>query len=384
MLFQDRLTLDQSRRTNDGYLAVSAKFARPGVQVYAGREVDPDNAHGLRDQMVNVLRPADEVFSRATMDSFRFKPITDDHPSVEVNASNWKDLGSGLATDIMRDGDWSRMHALMMDGALADKVEGGKRQLSAGYSANIEFGDFIAPDGTKCQAKQTNIRGNHIAVVDSARAGPEASIVMDAFAPCAALPSSFLDSLTTQEKPVPKILLIDGLSVDISNVDVADATIKTLIGARDAATSKVSGLETQVATLTTDKATLENEVKALKDSKPTPAQLRDAAKQFAIVTDKAKALGVTVTDAMGEAEIMKAAVLKHVGDAAKDWSDAQISASFATLPSQPTRTTDVLRDAITNAPVVVTDSRTFYADSRARQKAELSGAWRTPAKSEAA
>ncbi|MFD2430991.1 hypothetical protein ACFSUK_28820 [Sphingobium scionense] len=67
-----------------------------------------------------------------------------------------------------------------------------------------------------------------------------------------------------------KTMLIDGLTVDVSNADTVEATIKTLIAARDAAGAKVAGLETQVVTLTTDKATLEKQVKELTDAKPTP------------------------------------------------------------------------------------------------------------------
>ena len=162
-----------------------------------------------------------------------------------------------------------------------------------------------------------------------------------------------------KEKPV-KTMLIDGLTVDVSNADTAESTIKTLIAARDAATTKVAGLETQVATLTTDKATLEAENKQLKDSKPTPAQLRDAAKQFAVVVDKAKALGVTVTDAMDEAAIRKAVVTAKLGDAAKDWTDAQIAASFDTLTKDAkTNVEDASLVVPLGTPAAFTDTATI-------------------------
>src|SRR5690606_18261432 len=90
-----------------------------------------------------------------------------------------------------------------------------------------------------------------------------------------------------------------------------------------------------VATLTTEKQQLDAKVTTLEkqvaDAKLTPQQLRDAAKAYAAVCDKAKALGVTVTDEMDEAAVMKAVVSAKIGDAAKDWNDAQIAASFATL-----------------------------------------------------
>lgn len=337
MFFADTLTLDAPRRTADGYLAVRAKAARTGVYQYTGREVDPENQHGLRDTaIVNVLRDEATLFDKSAVQSFIGKPITDDHPAQGVNAQNWRDLARGTIMGALRDGEHLAFDLMLTDAAAIAKVDAGKRELSNGYAAELEFGEFTAADGTKCQARQSRITGgNHVALVDRGRAGSECRIA-DA-AVCGANPEA-VARLSTTEKPV-KTMLIDGLTVDVSNADTAESTIKTLIAARDAATSKVAGLETQVVQLTTDKATLEAENKQLKDSKPTPAQLRDAAKQFGQVVDKAKALGVAVTDAMDEAQIMRAAVDKHVGEAAKDWSDKDVAVSFATLKAADGTTT---------------------------------------------
>ena len=411
MLFADALTLDAPRRTSDGYLAVRARASRTGVYQYSGREVDPDNAHGLRDQaVVNVLRDDATVFDEAAARSFIGKPVTDNHPSEPVTAANWRDHSRGTIMGALRDGDYLAFDILLTDAATIAKVDAGKRELSNGYGASLAYGTFTAKDGTLCQARQEKITGgNHVALVDRGRAGSECAI-KDGFAVCDALPPNILDSLTTegvadakkwlkkaialhkkhmngsapttgpageksqmlmmeqmenalaeldgstsskpmkmdqlntQEKPV-KTMLIDGLTVDVSNADTAEKTINTLLAARDAATGKVSGLETQVVTLTTDKANLENQVKELTDAKPTPAQLRDAAKQFTQVVEKAKALGIAVTDSMDEAAIMKATVSKHVGDAAKDWTDKDIAVSFATLKAADARH-DPLRQAI--------------------------------------
>jgi hypothetical protein len=361
MFLADRLTLDAPRRTSDGYMAVRAKAARVGVYEYGGAEVDPTNKHGLRDQQsVNVLREADQVFAADSVRSFLMKPITNDHPKEAVTAANWRDHARGVAAGAMRDGDHLAFDLVLMDSDAIAAVDAGKVELSNGYSADLEFGDFTAPDGTKCAARQTNIRGNHIALVDAGRAGPSCRIG-DA-APCASATQSFLDSLHTQEKPV-KTMLIDGLTVDISNADTAMATITTILAARDAATGKIAGLETQVATLTTDKATLEAQVatldQAVKDAAPTPQQLRDAARTLGIAISKAKALGVTVTDAMDEPAIMKAVVSAKMGDAAKDWNDAQIAASFAVLAKDAkVVTTDGLADALVSNVTNIGDAAT--------------------------
>jgi uncharacterized protein len=352
MLFTDRLTLDAPRKVQGGFLAVRARAARTGVYQYGGRDVDPDNKHGHRDTaIVNVLRDADTVFDERAVRSFIGKPVTDDHPSESVTSDNWRDHARGTIMGAMRDGEYLAFDLLLMDQGTIDKVNAGKRELSNGYVADLEFGDFTGPDGTKCQARQTKITdGNHVALVKYGRAGGDCAI-KDDFAICDALPHSFLDGLN-KEKPV-KTMLIDGLTVDIANADTAQATITTILAARDAATAKVADLQSQVATLTTEGTTKDAKITTLeqqvKDAKPTTAQLRDAAKAYALVCDKAKALGVQFAEDADSDAIMKTVVDAKMGDAAKDWDASQIAASFAVLakdakPADPVR--DLLRDGI--------------------------------------
>jgi hypothetical protein len=370
MFFMDRLTLDAPRRTADGYLAVRARAARTGVYQYTGREVDPDNKHGLRDQaVVNVLRDDAAVFDERSVRSFIGKPITNDHPAEAVTASNWRDHARGVNMGAMRDGDHLAFDLVLMDQAAINDVNAGKVELSNGYGCKLEFGDFKAADGTTCQARQTNIVGNHIALVDRGRAGSTCRIGDAAL--CDALPRSILDGLT-KEKPV-KTMLIDGLTVDISNADTAQATITTILAARDAATSKVTDLQNQVATLTTEGATKDAQIATLeqqvKDAAPTPAQLRDAAKAYAQVCDKAKALGVQFAEDADSDAIMKAVVDAKMGDVAKDWSADQIAASFAVLskdakPADPLRETfrDGIRQPVNGAKAVDAQRRRWLAD----------------------
>jgi len=325
----DRLTLDAPRRTQDGYLAVRAKAARTGVYQYSGREVDPDNAHGLRDQAsVNVLRDDDTVFDARSVRSFIGKPITDDHPAEAVTASNWRDHGRGVVMGAIRDGDHLAFDLLVMDQATIAKVDAGKVELSNGYSAALEFGDFKGPNGEPCPVRQASIAGNHVAIVDRGRAGSSCRIG-DA-ATCESIPSTLFDHLNNGDRPV-KTMLIDGLTVDISNADTAQATIATILAARDAATGQVTTLQADIAAKDAAIATLTADKAKLEAAKPTPAQLRDAAKQFGIVCDKARAMGVTFTDAMDEAAIRKAVVDAKLGSTAAAYTADQYSVAFDAL-----------------------------------------------------
>ena len=330
MYFADALTLDAGRPVTGGFVAYRAKAARVGHYEYSGRDVDPENKFGLRDQAsVKVARYSEDVHDPKSAHSFIGKPITDDHPRDAVTRDNWRDHARGTVMGAKwEEGGYLAFDLMLTDGAAIDKVAAGKRELSNGYSCDLVHGEFTATDGVACQFKQTNIRGNHVAIVDRGRAGSECAI--RDVAPCSDAPRSIFDSLNTQEKPV-KTMLIDGLTVDVSNADTAVATIQTLLTARDTAAGKVTTLQADVATKDAKIATLEGEVKTLTDAKPTPQQLRDAAKQFGIVCDKARAMGVTVTDAMDEAAIRKAVVDAKLGTTAAAYTADQYAVAFDAL-----------------------------------------------------
>jgi hypothetical protein len=377
----DALTLDAPRRTQDGYMAVRAKAARTGHYQYGGREVDPDNKHGLRDQaVVNVLRDEATVFDQRAVHSFIGKPITNDHPSESVNAANWRDHARGTIMGAKwEEGGYLAFDLLLTDASAIKAVQDGKRELSNGYGAELEFGDFTAADGTKCQARQTSITGNHVALVDRGRAGPECRIV-DA-AVCESLPSNLLDNLKT-EKPV-KTMLIDGLTVDVSNADTAIATINTILAARDAANVLVTTHEATItardATIVAKDAEITKLTADLAAAKVTPAQMRDAAKAYSLTVGKAKAMGVTVTDAMDEAAIKRAVVDKSMGDKAKGYSDDHVSIAFDALTKDAKvedAGADALRTAISGQPVNVTDVATLADQAWDKANNDLN-AWRT-------
>lgn len=378
MYFTDALTLDAPRRTSSGFMAVRAKAARVGVYDYLGSEIDPENRHGLRDKgMVKVLRDEATVFDKGAAQSFIGKPITDDHPTEAVTADNWRDHARGTVMGAIRDGDYLAFDLLLTDASAIAKVDAGKRELSNGYSASLEFGDFTAPDGTKCVARQTSIQGNHVALVDRGRAGPECRI-SDAFAPCDANPAA---PAALFKDTIMKKIVLDGLQVDLADADAVAAAISKLQDNIARLTTDKTGAEAQIATLTTDKASLEAKVTTLEkqvaDAKLTPAQLRDAARAFQIVADKAKALGVTVSDEMDEPAIMRAAVSAKLGDAAKDWTDAQFAASFSTLTAG-VKTTDAIVHNL-NPVIQVGDAEADFAATQRKLSDQRRNAWKTPA-----
>lgn len=334
MDFIDTLTLDGLRRTGDGYLVASVKAARTGVQEYRGSEVDPNNEHGMRDRAsVRVYRSEAEVFHKDSLASFAHRPVTIEHPPEQVTADNWSRYAVGQTDgEIVRDGQCVRVPMVVMDAGAIRTIEGGKRQISQGYSCDLKWGDGLTPDGLAYDAEQVNIRGNHTAVVGLARGGPE---------------------LTIGDAQMPKMVMVDGHNVELSDAAaIAVANLQAKLATSEAQVTKLTtdsaGKDTQIATLTTNLATKDAELvtvnKKLADAQITPAKLRDAAKSYATTISLAQqvAPSFVVTDAMDEAAIKSGVVKSVIGDKAKDWNDAQIDTSFATLTAgkTPSATTD--------------------------------------------
>jgi hypothetical protein len=119
-----------------------------------------------------VYRGEDEVFKASSLHSFGHKPFTDDHPPLNVTADNWREYARGQAgDDIVRDGQFIRVPMVLMDSNVINKFKDGKAELSVAYECEIDFTPGTAPDGTQYDARQKNIKANHIAVVDAARGG---------------------------------------------------------------------------------------------------------------------------------------------------------------------------------------------------------------------
>ncbi len=445
VLFSDALTLDAPRRTSDGYMAVRAKAARTGTYSYLGSEIDPDNKHGLRDAgMVNVLRDESAVFDQRSAHSFIGKPVTDNHPREAVNSTNWRDHARGVVMGAMRDGEYLAFDLLLTDASAIAAVNGGKRELSNGYAADLQFGDFAAADGTKCVARQKSITGNHVAIVDRGRAGPSCRIGDAAI--CDALPIALQDGakeaaawlkkaialhekhmngsapttgkegeksqmlmmeqmknalaelrggdaksgeagmkmdvypfhILEQEKPM-KTLTIDGLKVP--NVsDEAEAAINKLLADNAALATKVKDGETTAATHATAIATKDAEIATLKqqvaDAALTPAKLRDAAKAYAQVCDKAKALGVAFAEDASADAIMKSVVDAKMGDVAKDWTADQVAASFAVLTKDAKPADQVVHSI--GQPKTLVDGGAI-ATAYDAMVADMTGAWKPKA-----
>lgn len=354
LLLYDRLTLDAKAdkvvKHDRGFLIASPRTARIGMQVYSGAEVDPNNAQGLRDrERVMIYRPAEEVFSGDTLASMAYQPITNDHPAEMVDAKNWKQYATGFTGgEVARDGDYIRLPTMIMDASQVEDIDSGKRQLSWGYKCRIEFGDGQTPEGVAYDGVQREIRGDHLAVVIAARAGPECQF-RDAAQP---------PKPTTQEPTMSlRKVLLDGISIETT--EQGEQAISRLQGLLRVADGKVESQGGQIAGLeAAHRVAIEakdGEIAALKASAPTAATLDGlVTARIALVGSARRLLGDSFDHAgKSDADIRRAAVVARLGDAAvAGKSDEYVAACFDTLAAQAVQTQDasggnqMLRDPI--------------------------------------
>lgn len=394
MDFQDRLTLDRPRRDSAGNLIASVLAARAGIQDYAGVEVGrPDLPR------VAVYRAPEEVFARESMRSFAAAPVTVDHPPASITPANWRDFAVGevASDDIVKDGEAVRVPFLLRDAAAIATVEGGKREISMGYSCELVWGDGIAPDGTPYQARQTGIRINHLAIVDKARGGAAlrigdgerdgggAAADTDTDTDTDTGADTIVTTDTLGDHAVPtRIILFDGrpLAVTDAAAAVLSAQAATIVGlgaARHAAEAAVARHATTIAARDAEIA----ELRAAAASAPADIRAAGRAWQQAVEAARRLAPRLVLDEAMDEAAIKAAVVAARLGDRARGWTPAQVEISFATMladaappapadnaPDRP----DPLRRAIAGQPLAMGDAMGAAVAARAARIARFATA----------
>lgn len=329
MQFTDAVTVSGTRRTADGYLIAEAKSVRTGIQLYSGDEVGKPEM-----QVVRVYRPADQVFADASLQSFTHAPVTMNHPDEAVTSDNWKELAVGeVSTAAKKDGEWVHLPLILKDAKAISAVEDGKRELSAGYTCELVWGDGVTPDGQEFNATQTNIKINHLAIVDRARAGSQARIGDGA--------SWGASPFTSDHNPKKETIMtlktvtVDGIPVEVT--DQGAVVIATLQKRLDDANAKMSTADAAhlaaIAAKDAELAKKDAELDATKGKVLSDADLdkrvQDRADLIAVATVIAKDVKTT---GLSDAAIRKAVVAAKLGDAAiAGKADAYIDARFDIL-----------------------------------------------------
>ena len=134
--------------------------------------------YGLPDGGVRrELRLPEHVFDKQSLASYAGKPVIITHDAGAIDKNNvMQEIVGTIISEGFRDGEDVRCKVVIHD---IDKVKKTPyRELSLGYTLDLieEPGEW---NGEPYDAIQTNIRINHLAIVDKARAGEQSHLNLD-------------------------------------------------------------------------------------------------------------------------------------------------------------------------------------------------------------
>lgn len=145
--------LDGKTVLGDGSVRFTARLTRTGVFDYGDHK---------------ELRIADEVFAQEALDSFKGVVVTEGHRAW-IDPTNWKTHAIGhIGDDVRQDGEYVVASLIVKDKAALAKIDAKElREISMGYSVDLEESPGRTDAGEEYHAIQRSIRGNHAAL------GPE-------------------------------------------------------------------------------------------------------------------------------------------------------------------------------------------------------------------
>lgn len=293
----------------DGFLRDSPIVARTGIYIYQ----QPDGT------IIREYRPPEEVFDTDSEASFVGKPIVVGHPaSGIVNSDTVRDLAIGTILSSGYQKDETNIACDIVIHNLS--AIGEKRGLSLGYRVDIEEAPGTTPDGQQYDVIQRNIRINHLAVVDRARAGAKARLNLDGDEIIEGVETKMkikIDSVdfevdekianyvnSLQSKEENARVKLDTANTELASVKEQNTALKADVDDKkaklDAMTAERDGLKAKV-----DAADAEKE-KAVKEAvEAVKADMQERAE----LEETAKTAKVEKTDGLTNAEL-KAGIVK--------------------------------------------------------------------------
>ncbi len=317
-------TLRAPKKQDNGWLRVDAYLTRSGVFPYL-------NADGTKRL---EYRPDEEVFNQDSLNTLHSLPVTDLHPPGLLDATNASDHSRGsLGEQPRRDGDMVASSMLITDAALVGKVErGDSRQVSAGYTCDLEWTPGVTPKGERYDAIQRSIKYNHAAVLPRGRAGADVRVRMDAAELDVVLdpqPAANLEQKTMQK------IRIDGIDYEAGSEAAVQALAKFNEKVRADAAAKDQQIADLILAGKSSQAKFDEAIKSIdqlkKDAAEQPAKIRAEIETRAALEGKArKVLGSKVKlDGVDQKAIQLKVISKLAPKAKMDGkSDAAIDARF--------------------------------------------------------
>jgi len=163
---------------NGWYEIKGNPLSKVGVFPYLGRSL-PDAPDP--DKVYMVYRPEEELSSPDAINSFKLIPWVDDHTmlgpeELGMTPPEQKGVQGIIGEDVYMDNGVLRGNLKIFSEAMKTAIDSGKKELSCGYRCTYEWKSGTY-DGQHYDVIQRNIRGNHLALVDQGRMGPDVAVL---------------------------------------------------------------------------------------------------------------------------------------------------------------------------------------------------------------
>ena len=280
-------------KTPEGYLLDSPIVARTGIYTYA----NPDGS------VRREYRPPEEVFAEDALASFKGKPITVLHPKngrVTADTARRVTIGTIMSPAYRKD-DTNLACDIIIHTPQEIKDY---RELSVGYTVELEETPGVTENGETYDAVQHLIRCNHLAVVPSARAGRKARLN--------------LDGNEVLESEVSNNMVKIRIDTNEFEVEQAVANHVTALTAKvDAADAKASAAEVKFEQASTELGTVKTDAAEAHKKLDAMTAERDAlqTKLDAATTEKEEAVKQAVE--VAQKEVKERIDLEDVAQKAK-------------------------------------------------------------------
>ena len=171
--------MDKREYDTNGWFEVKDNpLSMVGVFPYSGRSISPDCDP---DRIYMVYRPAEELASADCIDSFKLIPWIDNHVMLGsedegLTPSEAKGVQGVIGQEVYFEEDTLKGNIKVFSEAMANLIANGKKELSCGYRCRYEYAPGVY-NGVEYDYVQRDIRGNHLALVENGRMGPDVAVL---------------------------------------------------------------------------------------------------------------------------------------------------------------------------------------------------------------
>ena len=207
-------------KTDEGFLDAKVYPTKAGVFKYLNKD----------GSIRRELRSREEVHKADSLSTLKNKPHTNSHPPQLLTSKNVKQYQTGMVHGdhvVSDDGIHTVTRVVVTDEAAIRDIESGKEQVSCGYTCDMDNTPGVDPEFGEYDARQLNIKYNHLASEWRGRAGSGARITQDSEEDHVRFDAYEIDEnneIIKNEKGLPKMgkIRIDGHDFEVEQaVEIA-------------------------------------------------------------------------------------------------------------------------------------------------------------------